>query len=106
MLNAGDLNYRITIEQNKPITSSDGTRVENWVAVVSVWADYQAKSGREFFSAQRFNAEVSALFRIRYRSDVNVKMRIRYKTRVFEILFMNDTSKDQGELALGCREVV
>ena len=106
ILKAGELNHRITIEKNEPITSSDGSLLENWVTVVSVWADYQAKSGREFFAAQRFNAEVNALFRIRYRSDLTVKMRVKYKSRCFEILFLNDTDKDQGELVLACREVV
>jgi len=106
MLNAGELNHRITLEKNEPIKSSDGSPLENWVTVVSVWANYQAKSGREFFAAQRFNAEVNALFRIRYRTDLTVKMRVKYKNRYFEILFLNDTGKDQGELVLACREVV
>jgi len=63
VLNAGELNHRITIEMNEPIKSSDGSPLENWVTVVSVWADYQAKSGREFFAAQRLRRTGPSLSR-------------------------------------------
>lgn len=106
MLYAGDLNHRITIEKNEPLTNTDGAQIENWVVIESVWADYQASSGKEFFAAQRLNTEVSVVFRVRFQSGLDTKMRVKYRGRTFGILFLNDSGRDRGELVIACREVV
>lgn len=106
MLKAGELVNRITIQQNTPSTNADGTKIENWIDVITVWAAYEAKSGRELFAALRFNSEVNAIFRIRYQPDINVEMRVIFWGRQFDILFINDSGKYSGEMILACREVV
>ena len=105
-MNADELNERINIEVNQPIQNTDGSRIDNWISQSTIWAAYEAKSGKEFFSALKINSEVNAVFRIRYRAGITNKMRITMKGRKFDILFINDSNKTKGELILACREVV
>lgn len=104
-MNADELDHRICIEENQPVIYPDGTRVENWVTLATLWAAYEAKSGREFFAALKINSEVNAVFRIRNREDISNKIRITMRGRKFDILFINDSKKFAGELILACREV-
>ena len=105
-MNADELDHRISIEENQPTQNADGTRIENWVTLATIWAAYEAKSGKEFFSALKVNSEVNAVFRLRYRPGITNKMRITLRGRKFDILFINDSKKYMGELILACREVV
>lgn len=39
-MNADELDHRICIEENQPVIYPDGTRVENWVTLATLWAAY------------------------------------------------------------------
>lgn len=106
MINAGDLDRRITLQKPVVTRGSDGAENLAYSSVVTVWANYMAEGGKEVYLAKRTNAEVRALFQIRYRSGITPKWRVKFGNRYFEILFINDTNARQGELVLACKELV
>jgi SPP1 family predicted phage head-tail adaptor len=110
MINAGELRNRITIQRrpDPPVTSraSDGSENYDWTDVVTVWSSFKAGSGREFYAVQKLNSEVNAIFKMWYREGLDTTMRVKYGNRYFDILFINDSGKYEGELTLACREVV
>lgn len=84
-MNPGKLNQRITIEQYTTAKDSYGQDVETWATLATVWGEFLPKTSREFYAEQQVNAELTAMIRIRYRSDVNEKDRITHDSRMYEI---------------------
>ena len=67
--------------------STSGQQVESWpTAYASVWAQKVDLRGREFFAAQQGNAEITATFRIRYRTDILATDRLVYEGLSYNIL--------------------
>ncbi len=106
MIHAGDLDRRITLKGPSDTRGNDGSLRPGFLAGDEIWAEYIAEGGREFFAAQKRNAEVTAVFKIRYRSGVTARHQVVYDTRAFDVKFVNDTGKRFGELLLECKEVV
>lgn len=105
-MNGMGLTESITLQPLTITRGSDGSTVQDYTQNnVTVRANYAATSGREFYAAQKQNSETQALFIIRYRS-VDASTRVLFGTRVFDILFVDDTSKRNGWLKLACKEVV
>lgn len=84
-MNPGKLNQRIVIQQYSTVQDSHGQPVETWATLATVWAEFLPKSSREFYAEQQVNAELTAMIKIRYRSDVNEKDRITHDSRTYEI---------------------
>lgn len=106
MINAGELKNKITLQQQAK--DQDGhTRPENpWEDVATVWAAMITTGGKEFFAAQKINAETNAVFKIRYKPNIDAAMRICFSTRKFNILHVNNVDARNIELQLSCSEVV
>ena len=89
-LRAGQLNRRITVQQQSSAQDSYGAPVRTWTDVATVWADIQPLSGRELESAQRMASEVSHQITVRYQAPFTdtravAAYRVRYKGRVFNL---------------------
>jgi SPP1 family predicted phage head-tail adaptor len=80
MLNAGDLDQRITVQSPAATVDALGQRVETWSTVATVWAQAQPLRGREFFAAGTMQSEAAVRFRIRYRTDVTGTMRVLWRS--------------------------
>lgn len=106
MIDAGKLDKRITLQKKTIARASDGSETITYTDVATVWAEYVVKTGREFYAAQKINAEVTALFRLRYRSNMDTRYRVDYKGRYFDILYIDDTLRLQNEMMFACKEVV
>ena len=105
MINAGELDKRITIQMQSITRATDGAETITYTDLATVWAAYLNKSGREFYSAQKINSEVTALFKIRWRTGLSNKFRIKYGAAYFNILHIDDTKQREGEMLLLCKEV-
>lgn len=106
-MRAGELNRRIVIQIPKVTRDDYGDTNETWEDFATVWAEIITSGGREFYAAQKQNAETSAVFRIRYREGLNTRMRIKYGHRVFEILPpINDVEGKHKELLISAKEVM
>lgn len=107
-MRAGDLRHRITI-QKPPVTEtrdSTGGVDESWETFATVWASKAHMTSREFFAAQKSNAETTDLFIIRYRDSITTKMRVLFGSRTYDIIGANDPDGRRRELHLLCKEVV
>lgn len=106
MISAGELTKKITIQVNTPVKQLDGSKKETWTTLKTVWAKIITEGGKEFFTAQKLNAEVNAVFQIRYFSGLTVKHRILYGTRVFDVLYINNVGERNEEYLISAKEVV
>lgn len=91
MINAGNLVYRIVIEQATEARNAVGEVTLSWSTFATVWADVQALSGRE---AERYGQIVGFTghkVTIRQLPGVKVSMRVIYEgTRTLEIGAINE----------------
>jgi SPP1 family predicted phage head-tail adaptor len=97
---------RITIQQTTTGQDTSGAEIESWATFAEVFAEKHEGSGREFFSAQKVNPELSVVFKIRYRSDLNSKMRIKLGMRILDILSISDPEDKRMFLNINCKEVI
>jgi SPP1 family predicted phage head-tail adaptor len=89
-MRAGELNTKILIQSKTITRGADGSEIETWATTITTRSKKETKGSREFYSAQKINAEISALFVILYRSaTITRDMRILEGTRVFEIILYN-----------------
>lgn len=86
MLAAGDLRERVTLQQRAETLDSIGENTAGWVDLVTVWANAEPLSGREYFAAGQQQQVVDVRFRIRYRSDVTGLMRVVWRGEPHDIL--------------------
>jgi SPP1 family predicted phage head-tail adaptor len=105
MINAGELNKKIIIQTESGAADSFGQPEGTWSNTVTVWAAIITTGGREFYAAQKLNAETVAVFKIRYRA-VTTTNRIKYGTRIFQILSIADPEEKHCELLISAKEVV
>lgn len=94
-MQAGKLRNRITVQRLKSSATADaGGHIDesldaNWEAYWTCWSNIIPRSSREFFGADRVQAETTHQIEIRYCSDavgITSAMRVKYGTRTFNIL--------------------
>ncbi len=105
-MRAGQLRHKIKIQQKTTTKDSEGIPFETWTDFAAVWAAIEPLQGREFFSAQAVNAQVTTRIRIRYQAGISPTMRVSYGTRVFDIQAVIDVEERHRELQLMCQEVI
>jgi SPP1 family predicted phage head-tail adaptor len=105
-MKAGSLNLRITIQLPTKTRDTIGAVILSWATYAIVWAAKQHKTSREFYAAQKINAEITDLFTIRYLARVNTKMRVVYDGKYYDILGADDPDGGRRVIHLLCREVV
>ncbi len=96
----GKFRHRIALEQNQPTQADDGSRVDNWVTVATVWGELLESRGREYIAAQEAHSELNAKIKIRYRSDVKPEWRATYAGRTFDIIHVADIAGRRRRLEL------
>lgn len=105
--NSGAFRHRISIlRPPDPEIDVDeaGQPLDEWVPVVETWASVEPLRGRELFSAQQVNAEVTAKLTIRYQTGIDRTMKAIYKGTEFEFLYVINTNYENRELLIMCKE--
>lgn len=105
-MQAGHLRHRVVIEEQSVARADDGGEVVSWESLATVWAAVEPLAGREFFSAEQFQSELSHRVRLRYRADVSFtpKMRVAWDGRTFDVESVLDVGGRRRELHLMCME--
>ena len=106
MVGAGKYRQTITIQQLTTSKGSLGGVVKTWLTFATVRAQLMHKSSREFFAAQKINAETTDLFVVRYLAGVNVKMQVVYGGRTYDIIGAPALDGRRRELQILCKEVL
>lgn len=105
-MRAGDMNRLITFQRATYTKAANGQKTPTWADAATVWAEVVTTGGKEFYAAQKKNAETSAVFKVRYTLAVNERMQIKYGNRAFEIISLNDVDGKHEELRISAKEVV
>jgi SPP1 family predicted phage head-tail adaptor len=105
-MNAGELRQRITLERPTITRDTSGAEIQTWGTFATVWASKKHKTSREFYAAQKVNAEITDLFTIRYRAGVTTRMRVSFDGKDYDILGADDPDGRRRELQVLCREVI
>jgi len=100
------LRNRVIMQQNQPTINAFGEETEQWVDIATVWAAVEPIKGREFFAAQKENAETTVIISIRYRKGISSDMRILFDNKIFEINVIIDPDERHAELQIMCRELI
>jgi len=105
-MNIGNLRHRITIQTLQPIKNNYGEVTNDWVDFKTVWANINPVSGREFFSAETVNSEMTHKVLIRFVKDIKPKMRVKFGDRFFNIETIINFQERNQYLQLMCKELI
>ena len=100
-MNPGELKHRITF-QVQDLEQED----EVWKDILSTWANINPISGKEYYSAETINSDLTHKIRLRYRRGITPDMRILYKDRIFNIVSVINEYEKNAILQLMCRELM
>lgn len=81
----GSLRHRVTLQKITVVRNPDGSFVEDWVDISTVWAAVSNLSGREFYAAAAVQAENTVEFTIRYFPEVDTSERILFRQKAYNI---------------------
>ena len=99
-------NCEITFQQQESGVDSYGQPLESWTDAITRSAEKITTSGREFYAAQKLNAETSAVFKLWYEPGIDVKMRIKQGDKYFNILSLNNVNEQNQFLLISAKEVI
>lgn len=106
-MNPGRLRHKIEIQVESTAQNAYGEPTQVWSNYIpSIYASVDPISGKEYFSSQIVNAEVTHKIRIRYRGDIHPKMRVKFDGRYFDIISVIDWEERHIEMLLMCKEYV
>lgn len=109
MINAGELDKKITIQKMSRTQNSYGEQIETWIDIKSAWAnvkqtDSKTDNKEEFYGDQRVT-KVIYEFEIRFMPGLKTRFRIRYKNMTFDILSINNVEEKNVKLKIVGEEV-
>lgn len=86
-INIGDLRHKILIQYNATADQTDdnGSPIEDWQSLMSVYAKRSGLKGYLFYQAAAVQAENDAMFTIRYSEGIKAGMKIIDGTETFEV---------------------
>lgn len=105
-MEAGRLDKRVTIQEPRINRNSLGEPETTWTTVATVWASVEPLQGREFWSQQQVQSEITTRIRIRHLPGVTAKSRILYSDLIYNIRSMISPRERGEELQLMCTEGV
>lgn len=109
LINAGQLDTRLTIQRRVETADEGGGQTIAWSDYLTVWAKVDTSGGREFVAAQERMPELTHLVTIRYRPGITAKHRLRclssYGDTVYAIQSVIDPGLRHEQLQLLCTEV-
>ncbi|MFC1121884.1 phage head closure protein [Pasteurella multocida] len=103
-MNIGKLRHRITLQKQVNTLNEYGASVTEWHDVKTIWAEVRPLAGREYFSAQQVQSEVTTQIFIRYLPEILPTMRVKFGERFFEIVSVINANEQNIYLQLMCKE--
>jgi SPP1 family predicted phage head-tail adaptor len=112
-MQAGQLRKRVVLEKRVPTSDAEGSPIENWVAVGTIWAQVTPAGGTEQLQAAQEEARITHQVTLRYRADLDPSvigaaalhnLRLALGSRILDV--KDGTSPDERhiELDLNCVE--
>lgn len=85
-INSGEFRHPITIQKLDKSRNEYGEVIEEWIDFLEIRAAIYPLSGKDFFSAETLNSEVTHKINTRYVEGITSAMRIKFGERYFEII--------------------
>ena len=104
-MSAGELNRRVTIQQQTKVADGYSGFVATWIDVASIWARAWSTSSVESTSDMQTNLIRTQKFKIRFRKLLRASWRIKWGERYFNITAVDPDEKNEF-IFLTCKEVV
>lgn len=101
----GPLRRRITLQRNYPTQAADGSRVDDFRTVATVWGDLKELRGSEYLAAREAHSETTAKILIRYRDDIRPEWRAVHAGRIFDVQHVVDMAGRHRLLELMVAEI-
>lgn len=106
----GLLRHVLNLQSKQETQDASGHSVQSFQTYATVRGDVRPLRGRELFSAQQVNADLSHRVTIRYHKDVGrkdqiVKQEANASDRTLEVLAVRDPDEHKRWLELDCKEV-
>ena len=105
-MNIGKIRHRIILLRQVNEVNDYGASTQTWKRVATVWADVRPLSGREYFSAQQVQSEVTTQIWLRYLDGIMPTMRVKFGKRTLDIVSVLNTQERNVSLQLMCKEVI
>ena len=99
-MDIGRMKHRITFQVQ------DLEQEETWNDILSTWANINPISGKEYYSAETINSDLTHKIRLRYRKGITPDMRVIYNDRIFYIISVINEYEKNTMLQLMCRELI
>ena len=96
MINAGQLDRRVTIEQRSVARDAAGGETVTWSTRAEVWGSRRDITGRDRIRADQKVVEASASFLIRWRSDIASTDRLVCDGVTYDIQHMAEMGMREG----------
>ncbi len=107
LINAGELNIQISIQAEYGPIDSLGQPGGSWADIATdIYAAMIQEGGREFYAAQKINAEVTAVFKTWYIRGITAGMQVEYGLRCFKILAVDNPGQRNILLLIAAKEVI
>ena len=104
-MKAGALDQRVVIERLVEGYDELGQPINDWLPIVTTWAEVSPLVGREYLAAAALVAEVTARIRMRYRPGITSQDRIIHDGTAYSITSLADVHSSRRELVLMCRAI-
>lgn len=105
-MRSGNLKNKVAFETYAETQNDFGEVIKGYSDFKTVYASIVPLSGKEYFSAQQINAEISHKIECRYFAGVLPTMRIVYGTRIFNIESVINIREANKTLQIMCTEVI
>lgn len=105
-MDIGRLRHRITLMRQVNEINDYGATITKWKSVATVWAEVKPLSGREYFSAQQVQSEITTQIWLRHLDGIEPSMRVKFGKRFLEIVSVLNTQERNVSLQLMCKEAV
>lgn len=87
-------NKKITFQILSNHEDDIGNQIPQWSDLFTAWANVNAVTGREYYSACQVNSENDVIFKTRYSKKIadfnSTEIRILYNNKVFDIKHVED----------------
>jgi len=104
-MRAGTLRHRIQVQAQQETRDAHGGVTRQWVTQATRWGAVKPLSGREFFSAQAVQSDVTHEIRMRHYDGLTTTNRLLHDSRTFEIKSVLNTDERNIETVAMCTEV-
>ena len=104
MIKAGKLRHKVTIEECVQTEDGQGGRSTEFFPVGRVFVSIRQATSEEVFNAGRQNNVITHMIKARFTRLIDEKARLIFKSRIFNVVSVDNLNEISRELEISVRE--